>query len=234
MGRATTSSTWPCTAGFRCASGARWNSAPKLSTYSIIRIGAFPDRMSISGRPFLEASWAILFPCASVNQRAPSGPGMMAKGRLDLVGTLYSMITCAGTFADRLNSNAASNASSGIRGCLRVNGNIVLLEASTTGRPEVTVVLRSDAEPYGPRAHSARAAFDAARALANPSTGFQMDLVQRCTLTVVVYSSLSCKLFRADHSAPGLSHRSASPALPALPVSPSVAPASVFHPVDFF
>src|ERR1022692_3974485 len=78
----------------------------------------------------------ILFPCASVNQRAPSGPGMMAKGRLDLVGTLYSMITCAGTFADRLNSNAASNASSGIRGCLRVNGNIVLLEASTTGRPE--------------------------------------------------------------------------------------------------
>src|ERR1017187_90248 len=44
-------------------------------------------------------------------------------------------------------------------------------------------------------------------------------------LTVVVYSSLSCKLFGADHSAPGLSHRSASPALPALPVSPSVAPA---------
>src|ERR1039457_499022 len=53
----------------------------------------------------------ILFPAISVNQSAPSGPGMMAKGRLDLVGTLYSMITCAGTFADRLNSNAASNAS---------------------------------------------------------------------------------------------------------------------------
>src|ERR1035438_7308870 len=83
MGRATTSSTWPCTAGFGCASGARWNSAPKLSTYSLIRIGAFPDRTSISGRPFLEASWASATPALHFGGVAMHDPfiALSARGR---------------------------------------------------------------------------------------------------------------------------------------------------------
>ena len=50
--------------------GARrgWNSAPKPSIYSIIRIGESPELTPISARPCLEASWASATPAVCSSQ----------------------------------------------------------------------------------------------------------------------------------------------------------------------
>jgi len=76
----------------------------------------------------------ILFPCISVNQSAPSGPGVTAKGSLDGVGMTYSLITCAGAIAGSINSPAVNHARDGIRECLHARGNIGLLEIRTIPR----------------------------------------------------------------------------------------------------
>src|ERR1022692_1578602 len=119
----------------------------------------------------------ILFPRVSVNQRAPSGPGVTEKGRLDLVGMSYSAIDCAGAWAGRVNSNAASHASGGIQGCLGGDGCIGLIEVSTiyrllTENPDLPVsagICRPPRFPHARRCASGAGSTRPSCAVCSPS-----------------------------------------------------------------